>query len=241
MRPVTVVVLSRYPEIFEAFRKSIETHEPEARKLLVRNVEGTVSDAERVKPGDFSMGWLCMDGPVPFRFATNANIGIDACLPDDVLLVNDDVTFNGPFLHRLQEAAYDHPKCGILSPKIKGAAKNAYQRAGVPFPIRGDFIRTPMVAFVCVYLKRAMIDAIGGLDQRYTCSWEDDDYCLEARIAGWDVGVTSQVEVNHGFEGGSGSETIKRYYGTYANILAENERRFVEKWQERLKDVDRRA
>jgi hypothetical protein len=59
------------------------------------------------------------------------------------------------------------------------------------------------VSFACVLLRRSMIEAIGPLDEGYFLYFEDVDYCLRARRAGWRARQAPGARVVH-LEGGSG-------------------------------------
>ena len=50
-------------------------------------------------------------------------------------------------------------------------------------------ITVPVLAVTgaCMYVKRAVLDAIGLLDERYPMAYEDVDWCLRAWAAGWRV------------------------------------------------------
>lgn len=214
-----IVTLSRYPDVFEQLRKSADHHEPDASKLLVG------SGDEIQHPGN---GWDFIRGPEPFRFSRNANVGLFLYHDQDVLLVNDDVELVEPIIAHCEAVAEAFPRVGIISPLVEGFAKSPYQR-GV-LPLESDPHVEPNLAFACVWLRRAMIREIGMLDERFSCSYEDDDYCRRAVLADWSPVVTGGVRVKHGFEGDTSSTSINRFYGGYNAILEENGRKFREKW-----------
>ena len=64
-----------------------------------------------------------------------------------------------------------------------------------------------MLAFVCVYIPRTVINEIGLLDERFGINaggpgargygLEDDDFCWRVRQAGMKLGVQNDVLVNH--------------------------------------------
>jgi hypothetical protein len=64
-----------------------------------------------------------------------------------------------------------------------------------------------MVAFICVYIPRRVIDRVGLLDERFCVNaggegprgygCDDDDYCWRVRNAGLKLGVDNSVVVNH--------------------------------------------
>jgi GT2 family glycosyltransferase len=56
------------------------------------------------------------------------------------------------------------------------------------------------LAFVCVYIKRAVLDAVGPMDARFDGYGSDDiDYCRRVRAAGFRLMVTPAAVVEHGF------------------------------------------
>lgn len=60
---------------------------------------------------------------------------------------------------------------------------------------------------------------------------EDDDFCLRAIIAGFDVVIAGDVFVHH-----FGSITFKGAHMDYAAIMRENARKFARKWHIELSD-----
>ena len=189
---VSIVTLTGYSKIFEQFRQSADQFAVNVRKIVV------TSRGMMVKP---RRGWEGVEGVEPFVFARNANLGIAAAERDDVLLINDDVQLRSyGAAEKLEEVARAYPRVGILSSQILG------QSGGNPFQDRRTELDANVVisrqrlAFVCVYLKRALLNDVGPLDERFTgYGCEDDDYCLRAQNAGWELAVTPEVVVRHGY------------------------------------------
>ena len=78
----------------------------------------------------------------------------------------------------------------------------------------------------CLLIRRAVIEAIGLLDERFGVGcFEDDDYCLRAIAAGWRAVIAQDAFVHH-----FGGRTFVGSGLDHAAILRENERRFREKW-----------
>jgi hypothetical protein len=182
---VSIVTLSCYPDLFCGLAASL--HEPAARKIVVTSGAARPDVAE----------WLALPGIEPFCFARNANIGIRAAGRDDVLLVNDDVRFMLPETsHVLRRVAHRREAVGILSPRIVGEVGNPLQAD----PPKGTLlhISRKRLAFVCVYIKRAVFDAVGLLDERFTgYGCEDRDFCRRAQEAGFKLAVTRRLDVLH--------------------------------------------
>src|SRR5206468_1568627 len=78
----------------------------------------------------------------------------------------------------------------------------------------------------CLLIRRAVIDAIGLLDERFRIGcFEDDDYCLRAVRAGWRAVIARDAFVHH-----YGGRTFLGSGVDFAALMRENERRFREKW-----------
>jgi GT2 family glycosyltransferase len=217
---VSIVVLSKYRDIFARFNESVQKFNP-IQKVLIR----TGNDIPFPDTG----GWHVFTPEGEFNFARFANIGIKACF-GDVMIVNDDVTFPDPqTVQRLYEAAYSSKTYGIVSPKIVGGGQ--VPQTDVP---GGTIITTPhFLAFVCVYIKREVIDNIGFLDERYSdgYGYEDVDYCVTARKAGYELAVTGHTSIQHGYDRQSCSTSfIRTFQNGYGAAGARNRERFMAKW-----------
>jgi GT2 family glycosyltransferase len=76
--------------------------------------------------------------------------------------------------------------------------------------------------------KRELYERIGELDERFSPGhYEDDDYCLRARMNGYSLLMCRNVFVYH-----QGSASFKRSSISELQQLVErNQHRFIEKWQ----------
>ena len=75
-------------------------------------------------------------------------------------------------------------------------------------------------------MKRAVYEAIGGLDERFGLGlFDDDDFAERARRAGFDLAVAHDLFVHH-----FGSRTFTGNAIDAKALLDENSRRFKEKW-----------
>lgn len=192
---------------------AIREHRSLARIIVV--ADGIPAAERPALPG---VEWI--EGAKPFCFARNVNLGIRAAGTDDVILCNDDALLRtrGGFNLLRQSAA----RFGIVSPSISGRCVNPRQQLTTL-----DDLREPqMLAFVCVYLRRATIDRIGLLDEQFTVgTWEDNDYCRRALAAGLSLGICGACRMHHGAEHATLSAR-----DDYPEILAANEKLYVEKW-----------
>lgn len=151
-------------------------------------------------------GWLTtfLDGPKPFIFSRNCNLGIHAAGNDDVVLLNDDAILQTPGgFSAMQEAAAKHPEYGVLSATTNVAGNpDQHPRGNLEKTNPNELIRdagSKTVAFVCVFIPRRTIAAIGLLDDRFVAyGWDDNDYCRRIREAGLKVGIFDGCYVDHG-------------------------------------------
>ncbi|HYG35119.1 MAG TPA: glycosyltransferase family 2 protein, partial [Clostridia bacterium] len=85
-----------------------------------------------------------------------------------------------------------------------------------------------MLAMFCVAFRRDVLVKVGMLDERFEIGmFEDDDYALRVRQAGYRVVCVEDVFVHHFGQGSIGELCLA---GEYDQILDTNRRRFEEKW-----------
>src|SRR5580704_1109296 len=91
---------------------------------------------------------------------------------------------------------------------------------------RGEWFTVPKVSGFCLLMKRAVFDAIGGLDPRFGLGlFDDDDLAERARRAGFELAVAHDLFVHH-----FGSRTFVGNGIDAKALLDENAERFAEKW-----------
>lgn len=192
MASVAIATLTRYPDIFERFVRSVSTFEP--------SVTGKYFVCSGGAYPTFAHSWIGGAGPEPFKFATNANIALRAAFDaryDYILLSNDDVELTGPTLDNLAELARS-PDVGIISPAVIGGINNETCR--MPNHRLSLQETAEYIPFVCVLIPRRTLVKIGYLDERFTgYGGEDVDYCRRIQAAGLKLCVASRIWVRHGF------------------------------------------
>lgn len=208
--PVTIVVLSKFPEVLAGFKASLERYCPNAFVVLVKDGKA-----------DFEVGptWMNVQGPETFSMAGNGNLGLKAVPADsDILYCGDDVRFlESNTIETLQKVAYFSSQIGILSPHILGRASPAL--GNPPNSQSFSWVRPIEMWFPCVYIKRELIDKIGFLDEQFNLFGGDDlDYCIRAQKAGYKLAVTPRTKVQHEASPEGGPTTFVKNLG-------------VEEWQ----------
>lgn len=93
-----------------------------------------------------------------------------------------------------------------------------------PAPSREQDGRPRAVPFVngaCMLVRRAALDAVGGLDERYRLYWEEIDLCRRLGRAGWRILVVPDVRAVHRGKGSPARPGVRE------DAWAEGERRYL--------------
>ncbi|MGB9737379.1 MAG: glycosyl transferase [Chloroflexus aggregans] len=177
-------------------------------------------------------------------FAAGVNQGIAAAPPDhDVLLLNNDTEIiEETWLDHLRTVANDHPDYGIVGCLLlfpNGLLQHAgtympqhnfwgYQiGGGEPFIGQYPGIReVEGVTGACMYIRRDVIETIGGLDETYFSYYEDTDYCLRAMQAGFKVVCTGGAKVIH-----HENSSTRLNNADWWRMFSHGQRVFLNKWR----------
>lgn len=177
--------------------------------------------------------------PVNAGFPAACNLGMQLACGDELLLLNNDVTVSPGWLDKLKRALYSEPDIGIVGP-VTNYASGRQRVEDVPHQLEA-FRRlpaspsdpskwqvSPRLVGLCFLLRRELLHTVGFLDERFAPGhYEDDDYCLRARIAGYRLLIAGDCLVHH--EGSAGFRAL--YRETLAELVDRNRRKFIEKWQ----------
>jgi GT2 family glycosyltransferase len=178
--------------------------------------------------------------PANAGFAPACNQGLAVTRGETLVLLNNDVLLPPGWLTRFQAALAD-PIAGLVGPVTNRIGNEAeveveYDTWGgylVEAAVRagehaGRVAEIGTVTMFCLAMRRATFERIGPLDQRFEIGLlEDDDYSLRARKLGLGTFCLQDVLVHHFGETSFGALVPS---GDFGRILAENKRRFEEKW-----------
>jgi GT2 family glycosyltransferase len=173
-------------------------------------------------------------------YAGGNNQALEAARGEYVVLLNNDVVVTEGWLDGLLSAFDRIPGLGVSAPRSNRVAGNQL----IPDALYGDiaqmheYARTRSAQFrgqgwltdraigLCLCIDRRVIEEIGGLDERYGAgNFEDDDFCLRVRAAGYRIYVCDDVFIHH-----FGSQTFAANKVDWSATMRGNWAKFAAKW-----------
>ena len=153
-----------------------------------------------------------------FNFSAINNFGRSCASGDYLLLLNNDVEVrNGDWLTELLRqcahpggaavcgAMLDYPDetlqhAGVVT-GLGGYAGHSHKykkKGGSGYMFRAATVQDfSAVTGACLLVKASVYDAVGGLDEQFAVAFNDVDFCLRVRDAGWRIAWTPYAELTH--------------------------------------------
>ncbi|MGA9420985.1 MAG: glycosyltransferase family 2 protein, partial [Rhodanobacteraceae bacterium] len=177
---------------------------------------------------------------IPFNYSTIINFGIDHTDGEHVLLLNDDTeVVSVDWIEAMLEHSV-RPEVGIVGAKLLypddtiqhggvivglgGVAGHAHLQ--LPADHLGYFLRPQLiqnvsaVTFACAMVKRSIFEQLGGLNEReLTIAYNDIDFCLRAREAGYLIVYTPCAVLYHHESKSRGYEDTPEKQARYASEI----------------------
>jgi N-acetylglucosaminyl-diphospho-decaprenol L-rhamnosyltransferase len=217
--PATVIVLvHNTPDLLlqclQGFREPCRRH----RWQIIVVDNGSDEDVSRVVGEKFS-GVEVIRCEQNLGFAAGNNLGLRRAKGEFVILMNSDVIAQPDILESLVASLQKESRAGAMSPGLVTAQGEPQAFAFGSEPSPGYLIRRGMrfllrlgplhnwatqeaievdwVSAACICVRTNVIDEIGGLDERFPLYFEDSDWCLRMRAAGWKVVYNPHLRVIH--------------------------------------------
>lgn len=251
---VSIVMLSwNAPEYTKIALESIRTHTcGDYEIIIVDNGSGsettqwlqTLSDPSRGSEQSVNVIFNAANR----GYAGGNNQGMAAASGDYVVLLNNDVVVTEGWLDGLLSAFERIPALGVSAPRSNIIAGDqvvldasytnldqmheyaARRRARY----RGRGYMTDRAIGLCLCIDRRVIEEIGGIDERFGVgNFEDDDFCMRVRAAGYQIHVCDDVFIHH-----FGSKTFAANKVDWQATMRENWTKFASKWALPPQQVD---
>lgn len=181
-------------------------------------------------------------------FPKGCNQGMSIARGSEILLLNSDTLVTEKWLSNMLTALYSSKKIGAVSCLTNNCSN--WQKMGVSYNSWNElqsFARSfnnsnpakwwkwmVLVGF-CMLIKREVYEKIGGLDEIFTPgNYEDDDYSLRIRQAGYELLLCGDTFIHHhgraSFFSSMTSEERQKKEACYWDLLDKNRNVFFEKW-----------
>ncbi len=204
---VTVIVLNwNMPEATRRCLQAFKRQDyPKMRMLLVDNGSEKPLEMDGVET---------LNLPENRGYTGGNNAGLQKALSTDtdaVVIVNNDTVPHRKMIARLAEAAESDPGIGIVGARnfylkeprkewfwggyfdlCKGEVKSVYPDDNTALCREFDY-----VAGSCLYVKKEVFESVGLLDDRFFLYFEETEFCLRARKAGWKVVAARDAKLWH--------------------------------------------
>ncbi|MEM7357051.1 MAG: glycosyltransferase [Acidobacteriota bacterium] len=190
----------------------------------------------------------CLTLPRNLGYVRGNNAGIEAADPEsDIVLLNNDLIFEQhDWLTRLRDCAHSASDVGIVGcrlvlPDRRLAHVGTYilpdnllgQQIGSREKDIGQYSSRRAVEgiiFACAYIRREVLEAVGGLCEDYESYFEDTDYCFAADEAGFRVLLCGDVTLVHAEHGSTQNLPAAR-----AQMFQESRKAFRHRWEKKLR------
>lgn len=163
-------------------------------------------------------------------FASGNNLGLRCVSAHYYLLLNSDTLVRPGAIAKLLEAAAADPRVGLIGPRLEFIDGRPQESCFRHHSAASEFIRGAQLSlvsrllshkvvalgtddrssdidwtsFACVLIRGRVLAEVGLLDEGYFMYFEDAEYCLRARRAGWCIGHEPCAHVVH-LRGGTSS------------------------------------
>lgn len=171
-------------------------------------------------------------------FPAAVNQGLRVAKGRQIVLLNNDTLLTTGWLRRMLEAARSDPQIGLVGP-VSNCVSGPQQ---IPVGYRDltgldgfawewgrrqrEIVDLERLVGFCLLVTRECLERVGLFDERFGIgNFEDDDYCRRAREAGF-RNVMARASFVHHF----GHRSFAASEVDFGSLMAENERKFAEKW-----------
>jgi len=172
-------------------------------------------------------------------YAGGNNDGIKHAQGQYVILLNNDTLVPADWLDKLLRLFNEQPSVGLVGPVTNSAGneqrvefselnENNFEEIAGAYVMRqrGMWFPSEKLGFFCVAMRRSVIDDVGYLDEKFGIGmFEDDDYCVRAKQAGYTLAVVEDCFVYH-----KGSVSFKKLTASdYIEVFNTNRNYFYKK------------
>jgi len=184
--------------------------------------------------------------PGIFNYSAINNFGFAASHGDYVMLLNNDTEIITPDLFESMLSYAMRPNTGIVGARLlyqDGTVQHAGVLVGASgladHPFKGNARTDPgymcravmthdvsAVTAACILVPRKVYEEVGGLDEKFEVAFNDVDFCLKVRKAGYLIVYDAQAELFHYESKSRGIENTPKKFVRFGNEST----RLSQKW-----------
>lgn len=242
-KKISIVILSykKFAETTEACFRSLtlDPQFPEWEMIIVDNDSGLDTQRPLEKLADQHSNIRLVLNETNLGFAGGMNTGLREATGDVICLLNSDTMAATGAIERMANRLRSDERVGLVGP-VTNAAGNE-QKIFIESEGPGELVISEgerfansgaggrilayRLDFCAVVLKREVFEAIGGLDENFGRGYyEDFDYSLSARAAGFDLEVADDAFIYH-----QGSASFGPVSSDMKALIAANKSRIMQK------------
>lgn len=228
---------NRKDDTLDCLRSILTSDYANVRAILVDNAstDGTVEAVKSTFPDV-----VTLINPVNLGYAAGVNIGLRYALDqgaDFVCILDNDAVIAPDAWTRMMSVMQAHPSAGLLTPKILYHSMpgviwySGHKRRKVTLaPIGGSMNMRdaelngdprPMDYAPCcgLLIRRAVMEKIGLLEERFFIYYEDLDFCIRAQESGFDLLNVTDARVWHKVSASAGDGSLlQKYYHARSSV-----------------------
>lgn len=141
--------------------------------------------------------------PQKYTFSVNNNFGIKIATGEFIVFLNNDTIVSEDWLIKMENHFINIPldKIGAVGPVTSNS--NGKQAVGIQDPKswhakhHRQWTMTGVLFGWCMMFKKSVIDEIGGFDEDFENSHEDNELCLRAQLSGYKLIIALDTYIYH--------------------------------------------
>ncbi|MBI4708243.1 MAG: glycosyltransferase [Candidatus Omnitrophica bacterium] len=174
-----------------------------------------------------------ISNPENTTFSIANNQGLKIAEGEYIVFLNNDTVVCNEWLERLNAHLHKIPlkNLGIVGPVTNNS--NGKQCVGTQDPEvwhqenKGRWAHAGRLYGWCMMMRKSLLDEIGGFDERFINSHEDNDLCLRAQLAGYKLAIAYDTYIHH-----TGQGTLRKVFDNqgYLDNGYKNRELYYDKW-----------